>query len=120
MLTQSRSVRVVEKPEWSRWVTPSLLAAKPIHRWFTFPHSYTSELVHTLIDDWRLGSGDILLDPFAGAGTSLLSAKERRIGAIGFDISPLAVFASGVKIARYEIDRLAKLWARWNSSCCVY
>lgn len=115
MQMRQPKVPVIEKQEWSRWVTPSLLTAKPIHRWFTFPHSYTSELVHALVDDWKLGSGDVLLDPFAGAGTSLLSAKERGIRAVGFDISPLAVFASSVKIANYEIDDLNGMWVRWRS-----
>lgn len=103
---------VEERKEWQRWVTPRPLAEKPIHRWYTFPHSYTSELVHALIDEWGLTAKDHLLDPFVGAGTTLLAAKERGIPATGYDLSPLAVLAARVKVADYDAARLRELWSR--------
>jgi hypothetical protein len=42
-----------------------------------FPHSFTSELVHALIKEWDLASHDHIVDPFVGAGTTLLVVGRR-------------------------------------------
>ena len=100
------------RPEWASWMTRKALFTKPVHRWFTFPHSFTSELVDALIDEWSLSTGDLVLDPFVGAGTTVLTAKQRRIPARGYDISPLAQLVSGVKVADYQLSRLQTLSKR--------
>ena len=41
--------------------------------------------------------GDLILDPFAGGGTSLVEARALGRSAIGIDISQLAVFVSNAK-----------------------
>lgn len=105
---------VEERTEWRWWVTPKPLMRKGIHGWYVFPHSFTSELVHALIDEWRLTSKDHILDPFMGAGTTLLAAKEKEIAATGYDLSPLAVFAARVKTTHYQRVRLETLWERLN------
>lgn len=101
---------IQSRPQWGSWVTPKLLREKPVHRWYTFPHSFTDELVHALAAEWELGPQDQLLDPFCGAGTTLLAAKDRRIPAVGYDLSPLAVLVSGVKAQTYDEDRLVEAW----------
>ncbi len=120
---------VEERKEWRWWVTPKPLAGKPIHRWYVFPHSFTSELVHALIDEWGLTPKDHILDPFAGAGTTLLAAKEKGIPATGYDLSPIAVLATRVKTANYKVRRLNELWshicrgvqpARWDDAAKEY
>ncbi len=101
---------VEERLEWRQWVTPKPLEAKPIHRWYVFPHSFTGDLVHGLIEEWNLTSQDRILDPFAGAGTTILSAKEKGIPATGHDISPLSVLTSQVKVANYDETLLRRSW----------
>lgn len=117
------------REEWRWWVTPKPLMGKPIHRWYVFPHSFTSELVHTLVEEWRLEKKDRILDPFVGAGTTLLAAKEKRIPATGYDLLPLATLAARVKVTNHSSERLTKLWsqlvreiqpARWNGTCRQY
>ncbi|HUU91805.1 MAG TPA: DNA methyltransferase [Phycisphaerae bacterium] len=95
---------------WREWVVPKALRSRPIHRWYVFPHSFTSRLVHGLIDEWHLGQADTIIDPFAGAGTTLLAAKEKGVPACGYDISPVAVLAARVKIANYSKERLRCAW----------
>jgi hypothetical protein len=111
------------RTDWQWWVTPKPLQNKPIHRWYIFPHSFSSELVHALIDEWGLGKKDHIVDPFVGAGTTLLAAKERGIPATGYDLSPLAVLAAQTKITAFDVACLEKAWkslknamgsARWN------
>ncbi len=108
-------VPLSERLDWRRWVTPKPLQNKPIHRWFTFPHSYTDDLVDALIDAWRLTPADHILDPFTGSGTTLLAAKQKGIPATGCDLSPLAVLASRVKVAELDAHRLAELKARLDA-----
>lgn len=120
---------IEDRKDWRCWVTPKPLEGKPIHRWHVFPHSFTSELVHALIDEWGLGTDDCILDPFAGAGTTVLAAKEKGVPAVGYDLSPLAVLAARAKIANYNVDRLATSWSqltkalnptRWNGATREY
>jgi tRNA G10 N-methylase Trm11 len=86
----------IERLDLSRAATPRLLKKSPVHRWFWFPHSYSPELVEAILDAWELRRG-ALLDPFAGAGTTLLVARDRELSAVGLDLSPLAVWVSNVK-----------------------
>ena len=73
------------------------------------PHSFTGDLVHALIDEWHLDETDNLLDPFAGAGTTLLAAKERGIPGSGYDLSPLAVLARiGALVGRSGLVMLVR------------
>ena len=102
--------RTTNKPGWKHWVTPKAARETAIHRWYLFPHSFTRELVHALIDEWNLDSTDKILDPFAGAGTTLLAAKEKAVPSDGYDLSPLAVFASNTKTASFSRSRLEATW----------
>jgi len=86
--------------------TPQLLKKLPIHRWFYFPHSYSPELVEAILKQWRLPQGSYLMDPFLGAGTTLLVAKKRRYSAIGYDLSPVSLLVSKVKIRDYNVEEL--------------
>jgi DNA modification methylase len=95
---------------WRHWVTPRPLQEQPIHRWYVFPHSFAPSLVYELISEWKLNHRDRILDPFVGAGTSLLAAKEKGIPASGYDLSPLAVLASEVKTTSYKQSRLDSAW----------
>jgi hypothetical protein len=91
---------------------PLSLLQTPIHRWFVFPHSYSAALVEKIIETWGLTPNDRILDPFVGAGTTLVVAKERGIPGVGLDNSPLAVLVSQVKIADYDPEQLEADWRR--------
>lgn len=97
-----------ERLPYRRWVTPQSLATAPIHRWFVFPHSFGRELVWRLLEEWDLGPEDHILDPFVGAGTTLLAAKEKGIPATGVDLTPLAVFVSCTKLADFTVNEIQK------------
>ncbi|MFC1597543.1 DNA methyltransferase [Planctomycetota bacterium] len=98
------------REQWRSWVTPKALRSTPIHRWYAFPHSFTAELVEALIDEWNLTEWDHILDPFAGAGTTVLAAKARGIPATGCDLSPFAAFVSRVKTRDYNLAGLEECW----------
>jgi hypothetical protein len=103
---------IEHRKEWATWVTPRALRTAPIHRWYTFPHSFTHQLVDALSEEWGLGASDLLLDPFVGAGTTVLAARFRGISAVGHDLSPLAVFVSRVKSAGHKPEDVQSAWER--------
>ncbi len=60
-----------------------------VHRWFNFIAGFSPEFVHQCCDAAGLEPGSILLDPFAGCGTSLVVAAERGLCGIGYDPHPI-------------------------------
>ena len=101
---------ITESAAWRRWVTPGSARDAAIHRWYLFPHSFTGDLVRALVDEWGLDDQDRILDPFAGAGTTLLTAKELGVPGAGCDLSPLAVLVSNTKTADFTRNRLERAW----------
>lgn len=93
-----------------RMVTARANRIQPIYRWFVYPHSFTREFVHWSIEEIKLGNDSVVMDPFLGAGTTILSCKELGIPAIGFDLLPLSVLISNVKVGNYRVQILRKLW----------
>lgn len=79
---------------------------EPIHNWFYYKEGFSHGLVSKLIGEFGLGEGNTVLDPFCGAGTTLLACKQAGIGSVGFDVHPVAVFAARVKTADYDAERL--------------
>ena len=111
-LAMRTGYRITESPAWRHWVTPRAARDKAIHRWYLFPHSFTGDLVHALIDEWELDNRDRILDPFTGAGTTLLAAKERRVPGSGYDLSPFAVLVANTKTAALSRTKLELAWRR--------
>ena len=75
---------------------------QPVHRWFYFPHSFSPQLVEILLQQWKIRPGDLVLDPFVGAGTTLRVAQSLGVNGIGTDVSPLSVFISNAKLKYYD------------------
>src|ERR1043165_5162209 len=78
----------------------------PVHRWLRYKESFSADLLKVVIEKYtpHLGRQIRLLDPFAGVGTSLLSAQEMhatgmRIDAIGIERNPFAAFAANTKLS---------------------
>ncbi|MBN1190524.1 MAG: hypothetical protein JXA46_12280 [Dehalococcoidales bacterium] len=94
-----------------RWLVTARLNKKtPIHDWYVYPHSYARELVHFVLDEFKVGPGSIVLDPCVGAGSTVLSCRERKISAIGYDLLPLSVLITNVKTRDYDVESLEKNW----------
>jgi len=90
------------------YVTPRLLREEPVHRWFFFPQSFSPQLIDKIIERYPLSPQARILDPFVGAGTTVLRARELGYAAVGVDLSPLAVFVSRVKLQVYDRRLLQK------------
>jgi DNA modification methylase len=100
------NVRISRKLEFGKLVTPYHDKERPIHRWFQMKESFSSGLVRMLAEIWGLKGEDFVFDPFAGAGTTPLTCKELGIDCVGYEVHPVLLFASRVKLRDYRPKEL--------------
>jgi hypothetical protein len=90
----------------------------PVHSWFTYKEGFSASLLPWLCENLPCQLDEIkyLLDPFCGAGTSLLSAQMLYSGhdtleAFGLEHNPFARFVTRAKLswAEYCPKRIAEL-----------
>ncbi len=104
-----RSQGVIEDHLYlARYVTPSEAKRLPVYNWFVYPHSFSPTLVQLLIDRFKLRGGGRIFDPFVGAGTTLVKAKENDISAVGLDMLPISAALTNAKVLRYDLTVLAE------------
>lgn len=76
---------------------------EPLHRLVPYKEAFSPQVVRAILDHTGISNGT-LLDPFAGAGTSLLVAAERGLGAIGVDLLPFAAFTADALLRAPRAD----------------
>jgi DNA modification methylase len=75
----------------------------PMHRWVPWIAGFSSEFVRDTLNRYLDRQG-IVLDPFAGVGTTLVEAILAGHRAIGFEINPYAAMACQTKLNACDID----------------
>ncbi len=73
------------------------------HRWYNFILGYSDQLVAEVLNDFAVGKGAVVLDPFCGTGTTVIECAKRGVRAIGLDANPFAVFATSAK-CKFQLD----------------
>lgn len=71
---------------------------RAVHDWYRFVLSFPPHLVREYAQRFGLDSTHTVLDPFCGTGTTLVECKKLGIGSVGLEPSPMAHFASAVKV----------------------
>ncbi len=97
MLTPSEIISM-RQPPMPLSVTASLNRGLPVHDWYLMPESYSEPLIAGAIEKFDIGSNDIVLDPFSGTGTTVITAVLKGVNGIGLEINPFLCFASRVKL----------------------
>lgn len=75
----------------------------PVHRWVPWIAGYSKQFVEDAILSYTAGPS-LVLDPFAGVGTTLVEADLAGHDAIGFEINPYAAFAAQTKLEAHRVD----------------
>jgi hypothetical protein len=96
---------------------------KHVHRLHPYKGKFIPQLVEYFLDghtdkfktETYFEKGDVVLDPFAGSGTTLVQSCELGINAVGIDVSAFNSLIGNCKITGYdiadvknEIDRITK------------
>ncbi len=68
----------------------------PFHRWFRLTPSFGDDLVRTMLEHLKWREGEVVLDPFSGAGTTIIECKIQGITSFGFEINPFLHFVCRV------------------------
>ena len=97
---------------------------KHVHRLHPYKGKFIPQLVQYFLDDHTddlkkeiyFKPGDIVLDPFAGSGTTLVQANEMGIHAIGLDISRFNCLIAEAKLRDYDLPSLKAAAERLKKS----
>ncbi|NLI97625.1 site-specific DNA-methyltransferase [bacterium] len=94
--------RLKERLGYRRLVTYVPNKNLPVYNWFKYKEGFSRQLVFNLLRNWKIIPNEIILDPFAGCGTTLLACKELGYRGVGVDILPVAVFVARVKLEDWK------------------
>jgi len=96
-------------------INPKYAKRVPIHRWYTLKESYSPYLIEELIKTKVVKMPKKgILDPFVGAGSSLLGSQWIGIPSIGVDILPFFCLVSKVKTSwkMYDIKIIKEIYEK--------
>jgi len=75
------------------------------HNFHSFPAKFPPQLPRLFIDHLTR-PGDIVLDPMMGSGTTLVEARIANRHAIGFDIDPISILLTKVKVTHLNVHQV--------------
>jgi hypothetical protein len=75
----------------------------PVHRWFRFSAGFSAQWVESIIIRAKEKGQVIVLDPFAGSGTTLLAAEKIGVECCGVEAHPFLVRLARAKLL-YRTD----------------
>lgn len=89
-----------------------ILSKEPVagltHNFYRYPARFSPDFVRAMLEEFT-EPGDLVYDPFAGGGTTLVEASALGRNSIGTDISSLATFISRVKTTSLSDSQLANV-----------
>ena len=95
----------------SRYISLGGRRTTSVHEFYRYPARFSPQLARAAIEAFT-NPRDLVLDPFAGGGTTVVEAQQLGRYAIASDINPLATFVTRAKTTLYSdaaLDQLRQL-----------
>ncbi|MDP3062626.1 MAG: DNA modification methylase [Chloroflexota bacterium] len=71
----------------------------PVHRWFRFPAGFSADWARKVISEFKPTlHGAVVLDPFAGVGTTVLAGEEAGVASCGLEAQPFIARIAQTKL----------------------
>lgn len=70
------------------------------HRWYFFKEGFSPAIVDHAINDAKLSSGSLVVDPFCGSGTVPLQAALKGFSGHGIEVNPFLAFIARTKLVK--------------------
>ncbi len=74
-----------------------------VHRWYDYLEDFPYSLIEDKIKEYNINPNSLVVEPFAGSGTTCVAANFFKCNSIGFDVNPLMAFISKIKTT-WDID----------------
>jgi hypothetical protein len=103
-LANELATKIETAPSLDRLVNFHDNATMPVHRWYYFKEGYSHQLVKKLLAEFGVKENSLVLDPFAGSGTTLLTAQWQGMHPVGIDINPFFTFVQRTKLDWFKYD----------------
>ena len=94
--------------KYQRLVNFSANVQVPYHQWFRYREGFAAELIQELIKMSGANSGEVIIDPFCGSGTTNVVAAMEGYPTLGLDVNPMSAFITNAKIDHYNDNELAE------------
>lgn len=78
-------------------------------RWYRYKEGFSVELIKDIFKKENIKSGDYVLDPFLGSGSTLIAAKECGINGYGYEINPFVADLANIKLNNYSLGDISLL-----------
>ncbi len=85
----------------------------PFQRWYRYKEGFSIQFIEKIVEEYKSENISVLLDPFAGSGTTVLAANKMGYKGIGFEVNPFSYFLMKNKVQKYDN---ADILAFWDSS----
>ena len=83
--------------------------ALPVHRWFRYSAGFSAQWVESVLANAQRSGAGSVLDPFAGAGTTLFAAEKLGIPSYGVEAHPFVTRIARAKLLyRGDADEYLK------------
>jgi DNA modification methylase len=100
-----------DKLKINRQINRSLISFQanknePFYRWFKYKEGFSSAFVKYILNLFGTpGSGQTILDPFAGIGTTVTASIQNGYNATGIELLPPGILATKARIAASRIKQ---------------
>jgi DNA modification methylase len=91
---------------------------EPFYAWFKYKEGFSSRLVEYFLDKYKPNFAGSILDPFAGAGATLFSARAKGWHSTGIEVLPVGIHAITCRLAseKVDIDLLEKEFEKFKKN----